>query len=133
MPDREQTLIANLRRCYEAVNREDFDTAAEILHPEIEVIRPGAQPRLQGADEVRAWMEPDALEDQRWEPLEFRVNGSKVLSRQRVSARGASSGIELDLETWLVWTFDDKGLATRAESFLLQDESEALKAAGLAE
>lgn len=76
-------------------------------------------------------MEPEAFEDQRIEPIEFRVNGNKVLVRQHTVARGAGSGIEVDVENWAVWTLDDDGLATRIESFLIHEESEALEVAGL--
>ena len=78
-------------------------------------------------------MEPDAFEEQRIEPLDFRVEGRKVLVHQHAQARGAGSGIELDIEYWTVWTFDDDLLVTRMESFLPHEESEALEAAGLSE
>src|SRR4051812_39750074 len=73
----------------------------------------GGQPPLRGAGALRAWMEPDAFEEQRVEPLDFRIEGEKVLVRQRTQARGAGSGINLDLEVWTVWTFDDDLLVTR--------------------
>ena len=122
-----------LRRLYEALNRDDFDGAVEFAHPEVEFIRPGFESRLRGAGALRAWLEPDALVDQRWEAKEFRVNGDKVLVHQTNRARGASSGIELDVETWAVWTMDDDGLVTRIEGFLNHEESAALEAAGLEE
>ena len=78
-------------------------------------------------------MEPDAFEEQRIEPLDFRVEGNKVLARQHTQARGVGSGINLDQEIWTVWTFDDDLLVTRMESFLPHEESEALEAAGLRE
>jgi len=78
-------------------------------------------------------MEPDAFEDQRIEPLEFRTNGNRVLVRQRTLARGATSGMELDFQAWVLWTLDDDGLVTRLEGFLLHQESEALEAAGMSE
>jgi hypothetical protein len=78
-------------------------------------------------------MEPDAFEEQRIEPLDFRVEGNKVLVRQHTQARGVGSGINLDLELWTVWTFDDDLLATRVETYLPHQESEALEAAGLRE
>ncbi len=78
-------------------------------------------------------MEPDAFDEQQIEPLEFSVQGNKVLVRQHTKARGAGSGIELDLENWAVWTLNDDGLATRVESYLLHQEAEALEAAGLSE
>src|SRR2546423_2797928 len=107
MPDQDQEIPSSLRRSYEAYSRGDFDTAIEIAHPEIELVPPGGQSPLRGADAVRAWMEPDALANQRIEPIEFRVNGNKVLVRQHNRARGAGSGIELDFEIWAVWTLDD--------------------------
>ncbi|HEX2129846.1 MAG TPA: nuclear transport factor 2 family protein, partial [Solirubrobacterales bacterium] len=111
----------------------DFDAATMILHPEVDFFRPGGLPLLHGAAAIRAWAEPHALEDQRWEPLEFRVHEGRVLVRQRVSARGATSGIELDLETWAVWTFDESGLVTSVQAFAIQDSREAFEAAGLGE
>ena len=86
---------------------------------------------LRGADALRAWMEPDALEEQRIEPREFRVKGNKALVCQHTWARGAGSGIELELDSWTVWTLNDDRLVTRVESFLMHEESQALEAAGL--
>jgi len=133
MSDRDQEVISSLRRAYDAFNRGDFDTAIERTHPEIEFVPPGGQAPLRGADAFRAWMEPDAFEEQTLEPREFRVQGNKVLVLQHTRARGAGSGIELDLEAWVIWTFDDDGLATRVEGFLPHQEAEAFKAAGLEE
>jgi ketosteroid isomerase-like protein len=129
----ESETIQALRRAYEAFSRGDFDAAIEISHREIEFIRPGGQQPIRGIDAFRAWMEPEALVDQRIEPLEFRVNKNKVLVRQRTLARGAASGIELDLENLAVWILDDDGLVTRVEAFLLHEEGKALEAAGLTE
>jgi ketosteroid isomerase-like protein len=126
-------MINGVRRAYEAFNRADFDTAIELAHPECEFVPPGDQAPLRGADAVRAWMEPDAFESQQLEPREFRVQGNKVLVRQHVWARGAGSGIEIELETWVLWTLDDDGLATRVEAFLPHEDAQALEAAGLSE
>ncbi len=131
MSDRDQEIISDLRRGYEAFNRGDFDTAVELAHPEIEFVPPGGQSPLRGADALRAWMEPDAFEDQQIEPIEFRMHGNRVLVHQLITARGAGSGIELNLEGWAVWTFDADGRVTRMESFLPHQEIEALEAAGL--
>ena len=131
MHDRVQEITESLRRAYEAFNRDDFDTAIKIAHPDVEFVPPGGQSPLRGADALRAWMEPEAMVDQRIEPREFRINGNRVLVRQHTSARGAESGIELDLETWAIWTLDEDGRVTRLESFLIHEEAEALEAAGL--
>jgi ketosteroid isomerase-like protein len=133
MADRAQEIIESLRRTYAAFNRGDFDAAIEAADPEIEFIPPGGQSSLRGADALRAWMEPDAFQEQRVEPREFRVKGSKVLVRQHTSARGAGSGIELDFDNWVVWTLDEDGLVTRMENFLPHQEGEASAAAGLSE
>jgi ketosteroid isomerase-like protein len=133
MSDRGQEIISRLRRAYEAFNRADFDAATKIAHPEIEFVPPGGQSSLRGADALREWMEPDAFENQQIQPVEFRMRGDKVLVHQLATARGAGSGIELNLDAWAVWTFDDDGRATRVQSFLPHQEIEALEAAGLSE
>jgi ketosteroid isomerase-like protein len=133
MADRDEEIVASLRRIYEAFNRGDFDAAIAVAHPEIEYVPPGGQSSLRGAEAVRAWMEPDAFEDNQVEPLEFSIHDNKVLVRQHATARGAGSGIELDMEIWAVWTLNDEGLATRLEVYLPHQEAEALKAAGLKE
>jgi ketosteroid isomerase-like protein len=133
MPDRDQEIINSLRRVYEAFSRADFDAAVEIAHPDIEFVLPGGQSPLRGADALRAWMEPDAIEDQRIEPREFRVRGDKVLVQQHTWGRGAGSGIEVEVDMWVVWTLNDDGLVTRVEAFLVDQEGEALEAAGLSE
>ena len=132
-PEPDEEMISGLRRAYEAFSRGDFDTAMEIAHPEIEMVPPGGQSPLRGADAVRAWMEPDALEDQRSEVLEVRINGNRALIRSRNSARGAGSGIEVDVELWAVWTLDDEGLVKRIEGFLGHEKKRAFEAAGLSD
>lgn len=56
MSDRDAEIISNLRRCYEAFSRGDFDEAMEVAHPEVEFVLPGRQSSIRGADAVRAWM-----------------------------------------------------------------------------
>ena len=133
MSDREQAIVERLRRAYDAFSRADFDAATRFAHPEIEFSPRGGQGTLRGTAALRTWMEPDAFEEQRIEPLEFRVHGDKVLVRQRAWVRGAGSGIELEVVSWAVWTLDGNGLVTRLETYLPQQEPEALEAAGLAE
>jgi ketosteroid isomerase-like protein len=133
MGERDEEIIARLRRFYEAFNRGDFDAATEVAHPEIEFVRAMGQPPLRGADALRAWMRPDAFEEQQIEALEFSVNGNKALVRQQARGRGAGSGIEVDVDFWSVWTLNDDGLATRLEFYLGYQQVDALEAAGLSE
>ena len=122
-----------LRSLYGAFNRSDFDAAVEAVHPDIEFVRFGDQVPVRGVAALRGWMEPDAFEDQRFEPLDFRVNGDKIFVRHHFTARGAGSGIELDFTAFAVFTLDDDGLVTRLEAFPPHEEAEALEAAGLSE
>ena len=133
MDGRDAAMIDALRRAFDAFNRGDFDAAVALAHPEIESVPVGGQASLRGAEAMRAWMEPDAFEEQRIEPLDFRVEGKKVLVRQHTQARGAGSGINLEVELWSVFTFDDDLLVTRIESYLPHEEAEALEAVGLSE
>jgi ketosteroid isomerase-like protein len=133
MADRDEEIIASLRRWYDAFNRGDFDAAAAMVHPHVEYVRPGGQSSIKGADQIRAWMEPDAFESQVLEPLEFTVAGNKVLVRQQARVRGAGSGIEMEMNVWTVCTIDDEGRATRLEVYLPHEEAEARRAAGLAD
>jgi ketosteroid isomerase-like protein len=124
----EEDLIERLRRVYERFNAEDFDAAIEMAHPDIVFARPGGQSEVRGADALRAWMEPDAFESQVVEPEAFEADGNRVLVRQRTTARGAGSGIEMEIESWTLWTFDDDGKATRMQFFLPNEEDEARRA-----
>jgi ketosteroid isomerase-like protein len=133
MPDNEPEIVSRLRRAYDAFSRGNFDRAMEVAHPEIEFIPPGGQAALRGAEAFRAWMEPDAMEEQRIEPREVRVNDDKVLVHHHAWARGAGSGMELEADAWVVWTVDVDGLVTRVEAFLNHEKSRALEAAGLSE
>ena len=118
-------LIEQLRRNNEALNRGDFDTAIELAHPEIVFVRPGGLPELTGVEAVRAWMEPDAFESQRVEMLSFEVQGNQVLTRQTTTARGAGSGIEMQIDSLIVWTFDGQARVTRVEVFTIDEEDTA--------
>ena len=124
----EEQMIERVRFAYDAFNRGDFDTAIQIAHPDIVFLRAEGQGEIRGAEGMRAWMEPDAFESQVIEPLEFRVSGKKVLVRQQNTARGAGSGIEMEIVTLNVWTFDDEGRVTRSEFFLPHQEAEAVAA-----
>jgi hypothetical protein len=70
-------------------------------------------------------MEPDAFESQVSEPIDIEITGNRALIRQLTRARGAGSGIEVEVKSWAVWTFDDDGRVTRMENFLEHEENEA--------
>jgi ketosteroid isomerase-like protein len=127
-----QENVETARRWLKAVASVDFDAALALLHPDIEFVPPGDQPAYRGTESIRRWMEPDAFAEQVIEPLDFTVaKNGRILGRQHISARGAASGIEMDIITWSVWTFEENGLITRVEVFLPHEEARARKAAGL--
>jgi ketosteroid isomerase-like protein len=125
--------IARQRRTYEALNRGDFDAAIEVVHPDIEFVATDGLTTFRGAEKLRAWLEPDAIEPESYEAEEFMVTDDKVLVLQHIRGRGVASGIEIDMRTWAVWTLDEEGLATRIVVYLQKDEAKARQAAGMAE
>ena len=119
-----------LDRGYAAFNAGDFDDAMEIAHPDMEYVGPGGQTPIQGADAVRAWMEPDAFESQHLELQEVRFAGDRALVHTRARNRAAGSGIEMEIEVWAVWTFEDDRVI-RLQVFLPHEREAALQATGL--
>ena len=127
-----KTNVEVARSWFEALSREDFDAALALVHPDVEFVPPGGQAPHRGREGLRRWMEPDAFRGQVVKPLELVVTGDNtVLGKQRVTARGAGSGIELDVTSWSVWTFDEGGLIRRVENNLEHEEDHAHEAAGL--
>jgi ketosteroid isomerase-like protein len=127
-----QENVETARQWLKAVGSVDFDAALALVRSDIEFVPPGDQPAYRGTESIRRWMEPDAFVEQVIEPLDFTVaQDGRILGRQHIRARGAASGIEMDIITWSVWTFDDSGLITRVEVFLPHEEARAREAAGL--
>jgi ketosteroid isomerase-like protein len=124
----EEELIERLHRGYDAFNRGDYEAATEWVHPDLVYVSPSALTELRGVEAFRAWMEPDAFEAQVSEPQEIEIAGNKALIRQQTRARGAGSGIEMEIGSWAVWTFDDEGRVTRIEVYLEHEEGEARRA-----
>jgi hypothetical protein len=129
----DEEMIAALRRFLDVFNLGDFEAVAQLAHPEVELVRAGGMSSINGVAALREWMEPDAIEEQRVEPLEFRVKGDKVLVRAHGTGRGAGSGIPIDIVTCVLFALDDHGLVKEVQVFLPHEETEALEAAGLSE
>ena len=122
----------SVRRWLEAISSEDFDAALALVHRDVVFVPPGDQAPYRGAESLRRWMEPEAFPGQVIKPLEtVVVTDRTILARQHVTARGRASGIELDITSWSVWTFDEDGLITRIEIYLEHEEDKALEAAGI--
>jgi ketosteroid isomerase-like protein len=131
-----QENVETARRWLEAISggSEDFDRALALVHRDIVFVPPGDQAPYRGAESLRRWMEPDAFEEQVVKAFDtVVVTDTMILGRQLVMARGTASGIEMDVVTWSVWTFDEDGLITRIELYLAHEEDRAREAAGLRE
>ena len=127
----DEEVIQKLRGGYDAFNRGDFDTVIALFHPDVEYIPVGGQPPIRGRDALRAWMQPSAFERQVIEAREITVNGDRALIRIHAAIRGAGSGIEMEVESWVVMTWDPGGPITRMEVFFVYEEDRARAAAGL--
>jgi ketosteroid isomerase-like protein len=131
--ERDEEIITRLRQAYGAYSRGDFDAVIEFAHPDIELVTTGGFTNLRGADRFRAWMEPETLADVVMEPVQFEVAGNSVLVYQRSRGRGVESGIDVEMDFWVVCTVDDEGLVTRVVAFPHNEEARARTAAGLSE
>ena len=133
MNDESAETAARFRRAYSAFNRGDFDAAVREgrLHPDFEFVPLGGQAPVRGVDGFRAWMEPDALVAQVADVREVHVAADRVLILQHTEARGATSGIELQLDAWAVWTLDGSGRAIRLRQLPLDQEEAAFREAGI--
>jgi ketosteroid isomerase-like protein len=126
--------VETARRWLEAISggSEDFDRALALVHPDVVLVPPGDQGPYRGAESLRRWMEPDAFDRQVIKTFEAVASTDEtILGRQHITARGTTSGIELDVVSWSVWTFDEDGLITRIELYLDHEEDRAREAAGL--
>jgi ketosteroid isomerase-like protein len=127
----DEETVATIRRMIDAFNRGDYDGATEIAHPDVELVRSWEKSSLRGPAAIREWLKPDAFTDQRLELGGVTVAGDKALLSQHLYAKGAESGIDMDVESWAVWTLDEDGRGIRLELFLWHEEAQARAAAGL--
>jgi ketosteroid isomerase-like protein len=129
--DRDAEIVERVRAGFAAFNRGDFDEAVAMMHPDVEYIPVGGQAPIRGIDRLREWMEPSAWDLQVIEPLDITVAGNKILMHSRTSARGAGSGIKMEVEAWTVMTIDADLLVIGIETFLPHEEQQARSSAGL--
>jgi ketosteroid isomerase-like protein len=126
--------IERMRQSQAAFERGDKDAWWALVHPDVEVVPIGDWPEghIQGRDAVWDFF---VSVDEQWEPGAYELGeigdgGDQVAARMRRELRGKSSGIEVEYDYWVVFTFRD-GLLVRAEWF--ENRQEALEAAGLSE
>ena len=113
--------VQTVRDAYTAWGRGDMDGAVEAAHEDIEVVQdpefPGATSAT-GRAALRAWLAsfPEIWEHFSIEPEEITEDGDRVVAIARISARGKTSGLEIDQRVAHVFTLRD-GRVTRLETF----------------
>jgi len=126
--------VETMRRSVEAFERRDKDAWCELSHPEVEAVPTGDWPEgeIHGHDAVWDFL---IAVDEPWEPGHWELNevtdgGHDVAARMQRDLRGKSSGIEVEYDYWVVFSFRD-GRVCRVEWF--ENRQQALEAAGLSE
>jgi ketosteroid isomerase-like protein len=124
-----------IKRAYAAMATRDWDSAGDLLHPEIELRPPAA-----GIDTAESYRGRDGLEryventDQVWEsfasePRNFIDAGEGVVVVLAHSVGvGRASGVKVDIDVAHLWRIRD-GLI--AEMTIYLDPAEAFREAGL--
>lgn len=126
-----------VKRAYVALTQGDAEVLREMAPPEftVDFSRRQMDPFVLGRDEMLAFFEGQGRETwEGWptyEPKELIDAGDVVVALIRTSARGKSSGVEVDARVWNVWTFRD-GRPVEFKYFG-EDRAAALEAAGLPE
>jgi ketosteroid isomerase-like protein len=123
-----------VRRFVDAFNRADFDAALRDVDPDIELdewpVAPGAQ-SYRGHEGVRraldTWFES-------WEWMRVEVEGivevdDRLLLTLHQRARGRESAVEVEIQTFNVYTFRDRRIVRMQ---LFTERAPALEAAGMA-
>ena len=126
-----------VERAYVALTQGDAEVLREMAPPEftVDFSRRQMDPFVLRRDEMLTFFEGQARETwEGWptyEPKELIDAGDVVVALIRTSARGKSSGVEVDARVWNVWTFRD-GKPVEFKYFG-EDRAAALEAAGLSE
>jgi ketosteroid isomerase-like protein len=129
--------IELVRRVYDATLRSDWNAMSELMDPDFEFrgtvggleegrIARGAQEFI----EVFEQEDLDAWDERRFEPDDFIDAGDRVVVLQREYRRGKASGVELELETAVVFEVRG-GRVVRVQGYM--DPASALEAVGLSE
>jgi uncharacterized protein len=133
-PEMAQPPVELIRDFYEALSRDDVDSAVELCDPDVEVyLNPdvvAALPprgRKEVADYLRGWF--DSWDKYVPRPREFIPAGDQVVVMVELHARGKNSRFEIEEEMADVFTLDDDRIVRLR---LYVDRTVAREAAGLA-
>lgn len=121
-----------IRAGIDAFNRGDVEGVLALVSEDVEWKRVDGLPdeggRLHGRDAVREFLQPEVFERMSLEPVEIVEEGDTVLIRGRVTALGAASGIELEVDSFIVYRLEGD-LARSVENYRKREDAE--RASGL--
>jgi ketosteroid isomerase-like protein len=119
-----------VRGGFEALSEGGVEALLPFIHPEFEVTTPAnlaAEPdTYRGHEGIRRYFDSfyEAMDEVRFEPLEFRDVGGRVIVPTILRARGRTTGIETQQELVMVWSLRD-GQALRVDTYANLDEAMA--------
>jgi ketosteroid isomerase-like protein len=108
-----QSNIEVVRRLFDLFGEGGIEPALEVMHPDIVVEIPpdmSAEPdTYHGHDGVRRYFAgfEGMLDEVRYEPVELIPVGDAVVAHAKMSGRGASSGLDVGLDSYVVHEFAD--------------------------
>jgi ketosteroid isomerase-like protein len=130
-----QENVETLRQSFEAFDRRDRSAWLASHDQDVEVVTDRYWPEanaVRGRD--AAWefyvKVAEAFERLLARDAELMDGGDAVVAHQRSDVRGRASGAEVELDYWVVVTFQDGRIVREA---WFEDRAEALEAAGLSE
>ena len=123
---------SRLREAVAAFNAGDYDGISQYVTADVELQRadnaPEARGVVSGRDAVLRFFHPDVFDEQRLEALEIEGEPPTLVGHLRFRARGAGSGLPVEIESWTVYRVEGE-LVRRMEIY--QSREEAMAAAGL--
>jgi ketosteroid isomerase-like protein len=129
----DQARVELLREFYEALNRDDFDSAVKLCDPDVRVwLNPDVVAALpprghkEVANYLRGWF--DSWDTYVARPQEFIEAGEQMVVMVQLRARGKGSRFEIEEEMADVFTLDDGHIV---ELRLYVDRGVALESAGV--
>ncbi len=115
-----------VRAAIDAQNRGDLDAVVAACRDDVEMKRVDGIPDqglIRGKQALREFLSPDVFSEQRLELLGMTEGEDAVIAHLRVRNRGAASGIDLEVESYIVYLFDGDQVH-RVESWRGREDAE---------
>jgi ketosteroid isomerase-like protein len=123
-----ESLSERARKGIAAYNAGDFEAVLATVSEDVTWKRVDGLPdeggTIHGREALRELFVPDAWSRQRFELREAVESRDTLLARGVFHAEGAASGIELDVEAYIVYRFGQDGLAHTVENWREREDAE---------